>query len=150
MKKNKLIVLPLVALVALHMFGCDKKDKKPFSSWTVNEEKFSTNEVTATIGKAQSGLSSSDASNRFLLAFSIAELPRSGTFDLNTAVPGQVCAINFYYHNKFYYTSPSQVGKIYAAEVNGKARYTLPVTWFVSYENPAVDSIQISGEFNEP
>lgn len=146
--KNKLILLSL--LFALPFAACNKKDKKQFSTWTVSEENFSTNEVIATIEKAQSGLSTNDINNRFLLAFSISELPKSGEFELNTSTPGQICAINFYVHGKFYYSSPSQIGKIQASAVNKKARYTLPPTWFVSYENPTTDSVLINGIFNEP
>jgi hypothetical protein len=146
--KNKFVMLSL--LFAFSLTACSKKNKKQFSTWTVNGAYFSSNEVIATIEKAQSGLSTNDINNRFLLAFSISELPKSGAFELNTSTPGQTCVINFYAYGKFYYSSPSQIGKIQASEVNKKARYTLSPAWFVSYENPATDSVLISGTFNEP
>ena len=116
----------------------------------MNNDDFSSSEVVANVGKAQAGLSSSDINDRFLVAFSIPELPRTGTFQLNTSEPGQICAVNFYVHGKFYYSSPSQIGYLNASEVDGKAVYTLAPTWFVFNDSPTTDSVLISGEFNEP
>lgn len=147
---NKKLVIAL--LFTLAFTACSKKGKNQYSTWNVNGENFSSNEVIATIGKVQSALSTNDFNNRFVLAFSIVGgLPTSGTFELNTITPGvQECGINFYVHGKFYYHTTSKLGKLFASEEKGKAKYTLPPSWFVSYENPTTDSVLISGEFKEP
>lgn len=148
--QNKITLLTYFVLVAFLVSGCDKKETKPYSRWTVNGEEFTTNEVVAAAGKTQAGMSSQDAGNRFQVTFTIGELPRSGTYDLNMAVPGQMCVINFYYHGQLYYSSPAQIGKVEAYEVKHKARYVLSPTWFVNAARPQTDSVLISGEFNEP
>lgn len=148
--KNKIAIIPILLLVLIS--ACDKKSKKQYSNWNVNGENFSTNDVEATIGKAVTALDAKDLKNRFNLVFNIGfELPTSGTFDLNTFAPGQqLCGLGFYFHGKFYYHTPNKVGKLYASEVDGKARYTLPPSWFVYYDSIATDSVLISAELNEP
>ncbi len=147
MNKN----ISLVCLIICFSFWACKKETR-YSTWQVNNETFSYNDIEIAIGKARCGLASRDMNNRFSLGFEIGYgLPTSGAFELNTFTPGlQLCGINFYYHGKFYYHTPSKLGVLYASSVDGKASYTLPPSWFVNYDNPNCDSLLIQGTFNEP
>lgn len=134
--------------------GCKKAEKKNYSSWKVNETSFVTNEVDLAIGKARCGFAATDISNRFSLGFTFGyELPKSGTFTITTSGSGgdpTFVGLTFYYNGRFYIVSPNVTAKLTAGENSKKARYTLPPTWYVSYESPEADSVLISGEFNEP
>jgi hypothetical protein len=148
--KNK-FVIPLL-LITLFSAACSKKDKKQYSTWNVNGENFSSNDVTGELGKAISILSSNDINNRFSFGFAIAaELPKEGSFVISHVkndAPDKV-VLSFYYNGNFMKIAPSQNTAIVAANNKGKAQYTLPPTWYVYFENQN-DSVLISGIFNEP
>ena len=148
--KNKFI-LPFL-LITLSLAACGKKDKKQFSTWTVNGENFSSNEVEASLGKVICALSSNDFNNRFSFGFAVGvELPKQGNFLISHVKnydPDKV-VLSFYYKGNFMIIAPSQNTAVVATNNNGKAQYTLPPTWYIYFENPS-DSVLISGAFNEP
>lgn len=148
--KNKFILFPL--LFALSIAACNKKDKKQFSTWTVNGKIFSTNEVTTDLGKAICILSSNDINNRFTFGFAIGvKLPIEGNFLISHVKnddPDKV-VLSFYYKGNFMKIAPSQNTAVAATDNNGKALYTLPPTWYVYFDHQN-DSVLISGTFNAP
>ena len=145
-------------LATLFFLSChrDKKptpeDNRQYSYWTVNEDSFSTNHVETAIGKARVDLYSEGFVNRFSMTFNFGyELPKNGSFPL-AKVPTDdpnIVGIGFYYNTVHYIPSPSSNSVLSAASINNKARYTLPPTWFINYDNHS-DSALISGTFNEP
>lgn len=147
--KNKFI-LPLL-LITLSILACGKKDKKQYSTWTINSVTFTSNNVHTTIGKARADLACDDA-DRFGLTFNIGDqLPHAGNFGIEHIVgsaPDSV-SVGFYKGTIFYVISPYSHGVISSSVTNNKAKFTLSPTWFVNYHNSA-DSVKISGEFNEP
>jgi hypothetical protein len=148
--KNKIILLPLLFVLAFA--ACNKKDKKQFSNWTVNGENFSSNDVTSSIGKVICALQCNDFNNNFSFGFAIGgELPKEGSFVIShveTNAPDKT-VLSFYYKGNFMIIAPSQNIAVVANDNNGKARYTLPPTWYAYFDHPN-DSVLISGIFNEP
>jgi len=132
----------------------DKNTSKQYSYWVVNEDSFSTNEVTIAIGKAESGMGNnqSNRENNFSISFNIGyKLPVSGYFNLakeQTQDP-DIVGIGFNYNKVWYIPSLYSNSLLTASSVNNKARYALPPTWFVNYYNHN-DSVLIHGVFNEP
>ncbi len=147
MSKN---VSLICLLICFFLFACKKE--KQYCTWTVNGESFSTNEGETSIGKAVSRFSSlnHDNQNYFRIGFNVGYLPTDGQYKIAYNVPGSIFAgISFYYKGIFYTSSPFTENYLVASSNKDKARYSLPSTWFVNYDNHN-DSVLIQGTFNEP
>lgn len=152
---KKLSVFLLIAL-SIIIQGCKKENNRKYSTWIVNGTGKFTQKATASIdcnpdhSYCRASLTT-EGSNRFGLGFRLDHFPTTGKYELITYTPQEeVCAITFYYHDKFYYHTPSKAHTMYASSERGKASYTMPPSRFVNYNNPTGDSILIEGTFNEP
>lgn len=99
MKKS---LLATVCALCLCNAACKKEDDRQYSSWYVNEEPFSTNDVKTDIGKAVAYLETTSISNGFSIKFNTGSLngglPTSGSFKLDCSQqnPQWVCMAIFY------------------------------------------------------
>jgi hypothetical protein len=166
---KKIILFPTV--LAFVFAACNKNEKhtpdkpepitedtvKQYSYWTVNEDSFATNDVSANTyrspGNMIAALEGGDQENSFDMTFIHMDFPQSGEFPLidssiSYPVSGTV-GIDFRYQGDYYFLARPTNNHLSASSVKGKARYTLPPTWFYSYYHPE-DSVLISGTFNEP
>ncbi len=145
MKKISCLVFCLLFLWT----SCTKNNKAVYSTWYVNSEKFSTNDVRADEGKAVHEIQGNDFNNRFFLTFNLDYFPENGSLPIrcgNTSNPESACLVITYHsigylgpHNAFLEASSSK----------GKVSYTLIPTWFYN-EKDVNDSLSISGIFNQP
>ena len=90
--------------------------------------------------------------NRFGITFNFGyELPTIENFGIEhkSGSSQDSVSVGFYKGATFFIISPYENGIISASKEGDKAKYTLQPTWFVNYFD-ASDSVQISGEFNEP
>lgn len=148
--KNKLL---LFFSFVLFIAACGKKNKRQFSTWTMNAEKFSTNEVLATTGKVVSVLESNDKYNGFSITFRVGfAMPTHGAFQMlydPSSTEQSMASIAFFVKGIGYIPSQTPTSFLMASSYNSKARYIIEPTWFVNY-NTGTDSVLISGTFNEP
>lgn len=143
MKKSILALLLISTL-----FSCKKDEPKQFSTWYVNGQKFTTNDVRYDKGKARNEISSNNQTDRFDIYFNLGELPITGNFLINCSQQNpHWCCMAIIYQGKGYVEPKNAF--IYASFYNGKARYTLDETWFYN-ELDNNDSILVKGTFNEP
>jgi hypothetical protein len=141
--------LLLLFIFLLSFANCKKKDNRNYSYWQVNQDKFSSNNVSVDIGKAIASFSCNDFVNNFTIAFHFSFLPLTGTYPINKSSnqnPDSVI-LNFYYNGNFYL--PKKSGYLNIGSINGKTQCTLPPTWYCNYSN-SNDSVLINGTFNEP
>ncbi|RQO29913.1 hypothetical protein DBR32_15165 [Taibaiella sp. KBW10] len=140
-----------ILILALSFFACRPEKKKQFSNWKVNGVTYSSNNVTATIGRAMVTLTSHDTT-RFDLRFYLGFFPSSGEWPIISINPSQdpnFAILGFYIDTIPYGITPRNINKLIASKNNNKVTYTLAPTWFISYNNPN-DSVLIEGTFNEP
>ncbi|MBS1645458.1 MAG: hypothetical protein JST36_10505 [Bacteroidetes bacterium] len=160
MKQYKMafVALFLVGIFILFLTACKKEPSAQYSTWVVDGDTISTNNVSVDRGKAtlyfftKSSVPLSD-NNRFGFEF----IFNSGGFvvgdslklDCSTQNPSWLC-LNILYNDTGYSAHGTQPEYIQASIVNGKARYTLQPTWFYNSYRPADSRILVSGVFNEP
>jgi hypothetical protein len=143
---------PILLLIICILFfaNCKKKDTRNYSYWQVNQDKFSSNNVSVDIGKAISTVGINEIINSFHITFHFSTLPISGNFPLagrySHAHPDSV-TLNFYYKENFYV--PQKSGLLIVNEKSGKSSFFLNSTCFENY-NDAKDTVLITGTFNEP
>ena len=149
--------LILILLIILLLFACKKETPKQFSYWKMDEQTYSSNNVTTSIGKAIANVNCHDR-NRFditFYSFSISHpnsLPDAGEFLLvkdNPTQKANMVLLYLYIDTVSYAPSPSETKYLKAERVEGKIKYTLPPMWYVNYYNPN-DSVFVEGIFNEP
>ena len=149
--------LTLILLIISLLFACKKETPKQFSNWKMDEQAYSSNNVTTSIGKAIANLDCWDK-NRFgirFYSFSVSHpnsLPDAGEFLLVKDNPSQnpnMVLLYLYIDTVGYAPSPSETKYLKAERVEGKIRYTLPPMWYVNYYNTD-DSVFVEGIFNEP
>ena len=145
MKKLSLI---LVCSSFLLLANCKKKDTRNFSYWQVNQDKFSTNEVSVGEGKAIHELCATNLSNRFCFSFNLGYFPVSDSFKIDCSLNAfnWVCFAITY--NGIGYVNPRN-SYLKAISVNGNPQYQLSPTWFYN-ENKVSDSVLVQGVFNQP
>jgi hypothetical protein len=149
--KNKLSIITIVFLILVS--ACGKKNKKQYSDWSMNGEKFSTNEVLATVGKVVTVLESKDKYNGFNITFLVGfSMPTQGTFQMlydPSSNDQSIASVAFFVKGIGYIPSQTPISYLKASSNNSKARYSIEPTWFINY-NTGADSVLISGTFNEP
>jgi len=155
MKKS---LLAIVCALCLCNNACKKEDNRQYSTWYVNEERFSTNDVKTDMGKAvaliftNSKYSGGTAPNGFSITFNTGSLnggfPTSGSFKLDCSQQNpQWACMSILFKDKGYFPKTNEYLK--ATLENGKARYSLEPTWFYNELNYQ-DSILVKGTFNQP
>jgi len=148
--KNRLLIA-LFAFVGL--IACKKHHfHSRYNYWQVNSDSFSSNNVDAGSSRMDlyfSGIA--NHSNRFQFTFPHAYFPRSGVYKVLVGVRTQyeVVTCSFEYKGRFYVPSPFSNTYITTYTENDKAKFVLPPTWFVYYNN-VKDSVLIRGTFSEP
>ncbi len=144
--KRLVITVLLMAIIT----SCKKRASKEYSHWYVNNDSFSSNNVGVTIGKTRADMWSSLTDNYFSLTFNVGFLPTSGLYKTDDRIQDPTfVSMDIKYNGTEYY--PDTLFPIYltADLKNGKASYTLPPTWFISFAN-SNDSISVRGTFNQP
>jgi hypothetical protein len=146
------IILSVCIMVCIGIVSCKKG--KQYSTWNINGEDFSANNVGVFIVDSEfCYLTNNDTNNQFLVGFfnTGSRLPVNGTFKLNTYPAGATpdCDVQFHYKGKTYHPTFTNTGVIHASSINEKASYTLPASWFIPISNLG-DSVLIEGTFNEP
>ena len=138
----------LYVLLLLSFTNCKKKDTRNFSYWQVNQDKFSTNEVSVGEGKAIHELCATNLSNRFCFSFNLGYFPVSDSFKIDCSLNAfnWVCFAITY--NGIGYVNPRN-SYLKAISVNGNPQYQLSPTWFYN-ENKVSDSVLVQGVFNQP
>ncbi|MBS1644688.1 MAG: hypothetical protein JST36_06575 [Bacteroidetes bacterium] len=160
MKQYKMAfaALFLVGIFILFLTACKKSTPAQYSTWVVNNDTFSTNEVSVDQGKARLHFFSNsirDFSHKRMFGFDMTF--NSGSFvvydslklDCSSQDPAWVC-LGIMYDDTGYVAHGTHPEYIQSSIVNGKARYTLQPTWFYNTYRPAEDKILVSGVFNEP
>ena len=140
----KKIYIPLLSLL---LFAACKK-KKQYSTWYVNDEKFRTNDVKLTKGKAKHIMAPHDINNRFVIEFYLGSFPSDDRYLINCSQQNPTWCCMVFIYNGIGYIKPKD-SYLYASNNNKKFRYTLEPTWFYNESDPN-DSILVKGEFNEP
>lgn len=144
MKKSILALLLLTML-----FSCKKDGPKQYSTWYVNGQKSTTNDIRKDEGKAQHELTTNNISNGFSITFHTGSYPTSGVFPLNyTTSDPSTAELAIFYRDTGYLAKPTSY--ITASIRNGKASYNLIESWFYNSYRPDEDSILVKGVFNEP
>ncbi len=140
----------LYVLLLLPFANCKKKDTRNFSYWQVNQDKFSTNEVSVEEGKARHEINTSNHTNGFQIVFNLGYFPMDGKFVLNDTTSNPSCVgIDVIYNDTGYLPKPSNNLFLIASDNNNKGSYTIPPVWFYnSYRN--TDSVLVQGVFNQP
>lgn len=157
MKKS---LLAIVCALCLCNNACKKEDNRQYSTWYVNEERFSTNDVKTDMGKAvaliftNSKYSGGTAPNGFSITFNTGSLnggfPTSGNLKLDCSQQNpQWACMTILYNELGYVAKEIDSNRIYASSENNKASYILKPTWFYNASN-AFDSILVKGTFNQP
>lgn len=137
--KKIIIVLLLIAAVS----SCKKEKENQFSTWYVNGQKFTTNDVGVAKGKAIYVLSSDNyqmGSNGFSLAIS-----GDGILPVNYLNCMHYVCLKIKYNSKFYFGRPPAT--ISSSFNNDKHSFKLNKTWFYSSSNPDEDSILVKGVY---
>lgn len=158
--KMKNTLLAVAGILILCNAACKKEDNRQYSSWYVNEEPFSTNDVKTDIGKAvaylntNSKYSGGTAPNGFSIIFNTGSLgggfPTSGQIKLDCSQQNpQWACMSILYNEVGYIPKEIDSNYINASSANSKARYTLKSTWFYNASN-ALDSVLVRGTFNQP
>lgn len=151
---NAKYLLPTGLGLACIWLACNKEKPKQYSYWTINGQKYSSNNVAATEGhnRPLSVLSCHD-SIRFDLHFMQGYLPTEGSWALATLSSSNDpsnAILGFYFGPTPYIVSEHNTNHLEASVYNDKARYSLAPTWFINFHHPTADSILIEGTFNEP
>lgn len=145
----------LLSLSLLIIFGaCRKSTPAQYSTWVVNNDTFSTNEVSVDQGKATLHFFTSDIYAHkpgFYFVFNLGSFVVYDSLKLDCSLqdPSWVC-LDIMYDDTGYIAHGTHPEYIQSTLVNGKARYTLQPTWFYNSYRPAEDKILVSGVFNEP
>ena len=145
MKKLSLI---LVCSSFLLLANCKKKDTRNFSYWQVNQDKFSTNEVSVGEGKAIHELCATNLSNSFCFSFNLGYFPVSDSFKIDCSLNAFSWVCFTITYNGIGYVNPRN-SYLKAISVNGNPQYQLSPTWFYN-ENKVSDSVLVQGVFNQP
>lgn len=150
MKTRQITTIIIVMLAT----ACNKKEKGQFSTWYVNNDSFTTNEVIMSVERNGCSLSSPNKEKGFSLykgGSGFGNPPQLGTYilsaDYESGNPDLQHA-NFYYKGLFYRLLPDQADTLIIAKPAGKFRYTLKPGWFVNTVD-SLDSVLIRGVFNE-
>jgi hypothetical protein len=146
---NLIAGITLLLGIVLLIDACKKDEKSQYSYWQVNDDKFSTNDVTRRIGGKESSLRANNASNNFSLSFAGSGWfppPDSCPVLCGMAVQNWACLV-FTYNDIMYYSGRREAWLI-ASSVDGNASYSLKPTWF--YNTSLADSVLVQGVFNEP
>ena len=140
-------LLPLF-ICLLSFANCKKKDNRNYSYWQVNQDKFSTNDVSVEEGKGIHQFYAQNLSNRFWITFNLGYFPVSDSFkiDCSLAAFSWVCFVVNY--KGISYINPNK-SYLKALSVNGNPQYQLSPTWFYN-ENKFSDSVLVQGVFNKP
>lgn len=146
MKKAKLLACTIICLC----FVACKKEKR-YSTWNVNGEGFSTNEVEEVVGKAQSVLYTNSKENGFSL--NSMHFYGGASSDIGCGSdPSDVCVI-FYSKGKTYTAKPITPAPVITISNpnNDDRKKTLSMspTWFVNTTS-ADDTVLISAILSEP
>lgn len=146
---------PVIYTIFLLLVCCKKEESKNISYWYVNNDSFSSSNITNSKGgfKPYSWMrSNDDPNNYFSLYFGIGYLPLNGNLlvfcDTTVVYPEHVCA-SFTYKAKGYEPLHNSTVVVSCAQANGKAQYTLPPMWFFNPIDPN-DSVLIRGVFIDP
>jgi hypothetical protein len=150
--KNLLFIIVTLLLLQSCKDDVQPEPEKQYSTWKVNGETFTSNDITIGINQVRAGLSSHNSPNRFGIIFWVSYFPVNGEWPLainrNLQNPDSV-SMGIYYNNQPYGISVNDAHPLVASKVNNKASYYLEPTWFVNTGNPN-DSVLIEGTFNEP
>lgn len=138
--------LMMALLLLTTVYSCKKDKRKAFSTWYVNGQKFSTNDVGAATGKAIYILGTNSFgidSNGFEIVINGGGV--SGRHWLDCAE--DMCFKLIY--NKKYYTGrrPDTASTIHT---NDRLAFKLNETWFYNSYTPDKDSVLVKGVFSEP
>lgn len=151
MKKT---IFPVLSVICLCNTACKKEDNRQYSTWYVNEDTFTTNDVKTDIGKVVANIQTNNISNGFWLWFNTGSLrggfPTSGSFKLDCSQqnPQWVC-MGIFFKDTGFLSNENNLKYIAASQKNGKAQYILDTTWFYNSYRPN-DSIKVHGIFNQP
>jgi len=141
--KKVMIALCLLATV----YSCKKEDEKQFSTWYVNGQKFSTNEVRLDKGKVIYILSTNTFgidSNGFQIVINNGGIHPTHWLDCYTDMCFKLIYNGGYYIGRL----PGSISTIYNA--NGTHSFKLNETWIYNSYTSDEDSILVSGIFSEP
>jgi hypothetical protein len=140
--------LLLLFICLLFFSNCKKKDNRNYSYWQVNQDKFSTNDITVDEGKARHDMYAKNFTNNYSIRFNLGYFPVSDSFkiDCSLAAFSWVCFTITY--NGIGYINPKK-SYLKALSVNGNPQYQLSPTWFYN-ENKFSDSVLVQGVFNQP
>jgi len=140
----KKVMIALCLLVTV--YSCKKKDENQFSTWYVNGQKFSTNDVGVDGGKAIYILSTNTFgidSNGFEIVINNGGIHPTHWLDCYT----DMCFKLIY--NGGYYTGRLP-GRITSSFNNDRNSFKLNEAWIYNSYTPEEDSILVSGIFSEP
>ena len=146
--KHSPILLFLILL--LQFTNCKKKDTRNYSYWQVNQDKFSTNDITVEEGKARHEINTSNHTNGFQIVFNLGYFPTDGKYKLDYTSSNPSCVgVDIIYNDTGYLPKPSNTIFLIASAINNNPCYTLLPVWFYnSYRN--TDSVLVQGVFNQP
>ncbi|HET8572645.1 MAG TPA: hypothetical protein VFL76_02130 [Edaphocola sp.] len=137
----------MVALLLLTtVYSCKKDKRKAFSTWSVNGQKFSTNDVRLDFGKAIYILSTNNFdrdSNGFLIVINGGGVLPAHRLDC----PTDMCFKIRYKANYYVGKLPGRVTSSYN---NHRNSFNLNETWFYKMNYTAEDSVLVKGVFSEP
>lgn len=151
---NKIMLFTVLSLLLLS--ACKKSNNNPYSTWYVNGQKFSTNDVYVDIGKMQTDFATHSFKKGFGFQFNtggwVGDIPLK--LDCSTQNPAWVC-FAIYYNDTGYSAKTDIAHYINKITVkSGLTRYTLDSIWLFNVYNfqDSVfnDSILVYGVFNEP
>lgn len=137
----------IVFLLLTTVCSCKKDRQKQYSTWYINGQKFTTNDVRVDAGKAIYIISS----NNFTEGFSLTLFHKvsSGTvnIDCDNNNPTFGCLAITHLDTGYIPKPPLQLA---ANLINRKSSYLLREAWFYNSYRPDEDSILVKGVFNEP
>ncbi|RYE00180.1 MAG: hypothetical protein EOP54_01230 [Sphingobacteriales bacterium] len=138
--------IAIIAGLSAFFFSCTKTNSNQYSHWNVNGEAYSSNEVALSETKGGSYLK--EINGLFQLRFGLMQLPAHNMYVLKHPTNNPDYATLRFLHNNTTYTVANDSVLLIFNQVNDKAQFTLPPTWFISAA--ANDSVLIEGIFNAP
>lgn len=140
--------------------ACNKKKDKQLSTWYVNNQATSSNNVMMYEGRGGSSLfvmdgdkiNNADTNNGFYLRCGTGALPFSGTSPLYNGPPSNdpsLLRLSIFHNGIQYQLSKHNTASILTTGIKGERKFELPETWFTNTRNEQ-DSALVKGVFAEP
>lgn len=148
--KKIAVLIAITCTTCFTIMSCKKKNSNPYSTWYINGQKFSTNNVVIDKGLGRIDFKTTFYNNGFSFSFDRWKPDGQLIMDCNNVGGITSICFGFVYNNKQYI--PKNTGGMSQKTVTqGLTTFTLDKTYFFNITDSNLnDSILASGSFNAP